>query len=184
MVLMKSGEHLKIGQKAPNFSLTGADNKIYTLDDFSEANALVVIFMCNHCPYVIAKISAMNSLYNTYRPRKVEFVGINSNNNPSYPEDSFENMQEFAKKSNIRFPYLFDGSQKVAKDYGAVCTPDPFVFDASMSLAYHGRFDDATSPDKQPTTSDLADALDDILVGKLVRKNFLPSMGCSIKWRE
>jgi hypothetical protein len=140
--------------------------------------------MCNHCPYVLAKLDAINKLYSTYRPKNVAFVGINSNNNPDYPEDDFEHMKKFAYEKQIKFPYLFDETQDVAKAYGAVCTPDPFVFDASMRLAYHGRIDDAMSPGASPTTNDLADALDDILVGRVPKGQFKPSRGCSIKWRE
>jgi peroxiredoxin len=184
MVLMESAQKLKAGQRAPDFALSGTDGKMHKLDDFSEASAVVILFMCNHCPYVLAKLPRMKKLYESYRPRNVAFIGINSNNNPQYPDDDFEHMKTFVAENNIRFPYLFDESQQVAKAYGAVCTPDPFVFDSSMRLAYHGRIDDALSPDAQPTTDDLAFALDDILMGKLPTGGFKPSRGCSIKWRE
>ena len=184
MVLTESMQKLKVGDRAPEFALSGTDEKIHKLSEFSEASAVVVIFMCNHCPYVLAKLPRIKRLYESYRPRNVGFVGINSNNNPEYPDDDFEHMKKFAKEQGIRFPYLFDDTQKVAKSYGAVCTPDPFVFDSSMRLAYHGRIDDAMSPDAQPESDDLAFALDDILMGRMPTGGFKPSRGCSIKWRE
>lgn len=184
MVLMESAQKLKLGEQAPQFVLSGTDDKMHKLSEFSEASAVVVLFMCNHCPYVLAKLPRIKKLYETYRPRNVAFIGINSNNNPEYPDDDFERMKTFAKEHGIRFPYLFDDTQKVAKEYGAVCTPDPFVFDSSMRLAYHGRIDDAMSPDAQPATDDLAFALDDILMGRMPTGGFKPSRGCSIKWKE
>ena len=184
MVLMESTQKLKAGDAAPDFALSGTDGRIHKLSEYSEASALVIFFMCNHCPYVLAKLPSMKKLYDTYRPRNVAFVGINSNNNPDYPDDDFEHMKTFVKEKGLKFPYLFDESQAVAKAYGAACTPDPFVFDSSMRLAYHGRIDDAMSPDAAPTKDELAFALDDILMGKVVRGPFMPSRGCSIKWVE
>jgi len=183
MSLVESSQKLNIGGKAPDFELSGTDGKMHSLEEYAEGNAFVIVFMCNHCPYVLAKLGTLKKLHSTYSPKKVSFVAINSNNNPDYPDDSFEKMQEFSKKHQLKFDYLFDESQEAAKAYGATCTPDPFVFDADARLVYHGRFDDARTPEAQPTTHDLADALDSILVGSLPRKSFLPSMGCSIKWR-
>ncbi len=184
MSLVESSQKLKPGQKALNFELFGVDGKIHRLEDYSDANALVVIFMCNHCPYVLAKIQTINNIYEQYNKRKVAFVAINSNNHPDYPDDSFENMKKFAKENHLKFDYLFDDTQKIAKDYGATCTPDVFVFDADFILAYHGRVDDARTLDAMPTTHDLMDVLDALSVGSLPRNAFLPSMGCSIKWRD
>lgn len=183
MALTDSSQTLKAGSDAPDFSLLGADGRKYSISQFSQASAAVVIFMCNHCPYVLAKIDAINRLYSSYRPRNVAFIGINSNNNPEYPDDSYEKMKEFVAEKQIRFPYLFDETQSVAKAYGAVCTPDPFLFDSSMRLVYHGRINDAMSPEAQATKHDLDEALDAILRGSLPRSAFLPSRGCSIKWR-
>ena len=184
MALVESVQNLKIGDKAPEFELTGVDGKLHKLEEYTEGNAFVVVFMCNHCPYVIAKLGVMKKLHETYSSKNISFVAINSNNNPDYPDDSYEKMKEFASEQGLKFDYLFDETQKVANAYGAVCTPDAFVFDADSRLAYHGRFDDARTPEAQPTTSDLADALDALLTGSLPKKDFLPSMGCSIKWRE
>jgi len=114
----------------------------------------------------------------------VGFVAINSNNNPQFPDDSFEKMKEFAQAHQIKFDYIFDETQAVAKAYGAECTPDSFVFDADSRLVYHGRFDDARTPEAKPTVHDLANALDVVLVGSLPKSHFLPSLGCSIKWRD
>ena len=184
MTLVESAQKLRIGQTAPDFALSGVDGRMHSLKEFSEASAVVVFFMCNHCPYVLAKLPTMKKLYDTYRPRNVAFVGINSNNNPEYPDDDFEHMKTFVKEHGLKFPYLFDESQAVAKTYGAMCTPDPFVFDSGMRLAYHGRIDDAMSPEAQPTTEDMAFALDDILTGRMPTGGFKPSRGCSIKWKE
>jgi len=167
MALMKSSSHLKEGEKAPAFSLNGADGKIYSLNDFKGKKAVVIFFMCNHCPYVLAKLGVMNSLYAKYFPQGVAFIGINSNNNPDYPDDSYLKMKDFVVKNSIKFPYLFDESQQIAKAYGAVCTPDPFVFDENLNLSYHGRIDDAHYPSQDaPETNDLAGALDSILGGE------------------
>jgi peroxiredoxin len=185
MVLMESKDILKKGSAAPNFHLKGVDGKFYSLDDFKNSLATVIIFMCNHCPYVRAKISTINNLYSEFSKKKVSFVGINPNNHPDYPEDSYENMILFAKENNINFPYLFDETQKTAKDYGAVCTPDPFVFDSNFKLFYHGRIDDVHYPStKNPTSLDLADALNALLSNKEFNKKVYPSRGCSIKWRD
>jgi peroxiredoxin len=184
MSLAESSQTLKTGSEAPDFSLTGADGKTYKFSMFSQASAVVVIFMCNHCPYVLAKIDEMNKLYASYRPRNVAFIGINSNNNPEFPDDDYAHMKQFVIDKQIKFPYLFDETQGVAKAYGAVCTPDPFLFDSSMRLVYHGRINDAMSPEAQATKHDLDEALDALLRGSLPRNAFLPSRGCSIKWRQ
>ena len=184
MVLVESLQKLKLGEKAPDFQLSGTDGKFHALDDYNQGNAFVVVFMCNHCPYVLAKLEMLINLHREYSPKQVSFVAINSNNHPDYPDDSYEKMKEFANTHHLRFDYLFDESQSVARAFGASCTPDPFVFDADSRLVYHGRFDDAKTPDSKPTTRDLANALDAILVGSLPKSQFLPSIGCSIKWRD
>jgi len=185
MVLLKSIEKLKKGEDAPSFYLQGIDNKFYSLEDFKGSKGLVIIFMCNHCPYVKAKISKIVELSQNYLPKAISFVGINPNNHPDYPEDSFENMKKFAKEHNIKFPYLFDSTQEVAKAYGAVCTPDPFVFDSNFKLFYHGRIDDVHYPNTQkPKSEDMIEVLDSLLAGRTYTKKAQPSMGCSIKWRE
>ncbi|MDE1798253.1 MAG: thioredoxin family protein, partial [Candidatus Micrarchaeota archaeon] len=166
MALMESTQKLKAGDRAPDFNLVGVDGKFHKLDDYSQARAILVVFMCNHCPYVLAKMPALLELHRVYAPKGVAVIGINSNNNPDYPDDDFAHMQAFAKEKGMRFPYLFDDSQNVAKAYGAVCTPDPFLFDGTGALVYHGRIDDAMTPDAQPAKHDLADALDMVLDGR------------------
>lgn len=184
MALMESTQKLKLGDRAPDFNLMGVDGKFHKLDDYSQARAVLIVFMCNHCPYVLAKLPALLELHRVYAPKGVAVIGINSNNNLEYPDDSYEKMQAFVKEKGMRFTYLFDETQKTAKQYGAVCTPDPFLFDGSGALIYHGRIDDAMTPEAQPTKHDLAEALDMTLDGRLPRAGFLPSRGCSIKWVE
>lgn len=185
MVLMESEQKLLNGDKAPDFSLKGADEKIHSLNDYLAKKAVVIIFMCNHCPYVIHKIEALKDLYSKYSPKDIAFIAINSNNHPDYVDDDFEHMQEFVSKNDFRFDYLFDETQEVAKAYGAVCTPDPFVFDSRLKLVYHGRIDDVHYPkEDEPKTHELADVLDSLIEGKPVERESLPSMGCSIKWRD
>lgn len=180
------------GTVAPDFSLrgvapSGEDQKIYSLNDFKNSKALVVIFMCNHCPYVIAVQNRINALAKKYGPKGVQVVGINSNDPIEYPEDSFEEMKLRAQEQGYVFPYLQDESQTVAKAYDAVCTPDPFVFEKSggqFLLRYHGRLDDNWKDEKSVTRHELAGALDAILSGESVEKDQKPAMGCSIKWKE
>jgi len=186
-VLLESKQKLKIGDVAPGFDLLGVDGKQHTTNGYRGAVALLVVFMCNHCPYVQAKFATMNSIANNYRGSGLAFVGINPNNNPDYPDDSFENMKKVASQNNFAFDYLFDGTQGVARDYGAVCTPDPFLFaakDEKFILAYHGRFDDALNPGAIPATHEMQEAIEAVLAGKNPEFQFLPSRGCSIKWVE
>jgi len=182
-VLMQSRSFLQKGDRAPDFSLPGVDGKTYSLDDFKGAKALLVVFMCNHCPYVKAKVSRLNEIYGKYRDKGLALVGINSNDTENYPEDSFENMKEFARENSIEFPYLFDESQETAKAYGAVCTPDPFLFDSGLRLACHGRLDNAMNPGDKPTEFDMDEAIERVLNGQEVPEPWRPSQGCSIKWR-
>jgi peroxiredoxin len=183
MALLKSQQTLATGSSAPNFSLPGVDGNLYSLNSFKDVKAFLVIFMCNHCPYVIPKIKVMKNLQLQFKSRGLQVIGVNANDVINYPDDNPEAMKKFAEENNLNFPYLFDASQEVPKAYGAVCTPDPFLFDANKKLVYHGRFDDALSPEETPTTFDMADAIDAVLDGKKPEKDFLPSMGCSIKWK-
>ena len=183
MALLKSPQTLATGSLAPSFSLPSVDGKFYSLSSFKDVKAFLVIFMCNHCPYVIPKIKVMKDLQLHFKSRGLQVIGINANDPVAYPEDDLASMKKFAEENALNFPYLFDASQDVPKAYGAVCTPDPFLFDANKKLVYHGRFDDALSPGETPATSDMADAIDAVLDGKRPEKDFLPSMGCSIKWK-
>ncbi|MBI2547879.1 thioredoxin family protein [Candidatus Woesearchaeota archaeon] len=183
MALLKSNQKaLQPGTPAPEFSLKNVDGSVVSLEDF-RGNPVVVIFMCNHCPYVIPKMDEIAALQRDYAKKGVVIIGINANDPAQYPEDDFIQMQRIAKKKGYLY-YLFDETQEVAKAYGAVCTPDPYVFDKNHTLIYHGRINDALTPDAKPTKHDLREVLDAYLTGKLIKEWFKPSMGCSIKWRE
>jgi peroxiredoxin len=183
MSLTKSGQTLKTGEQAPEFSLPAIDGKTYSPKDFPNAKALLIIFMCNHCPFVIPKVPLMNKLYDKFKGQDLIMIGINSNNVEQYPEDNFENMKKFAQEQGIEFIYAIDETQETAKAYGATCTPDPFLFDADKKLVYHGRFNDALDPDTTPTTKDMEEAIEAVLQGKKPQQEFLYSMGCNIKWK-
>jgi peroxiredoxin len=185
MVLLQSEtKKLKTGDSAPGFSLLGIDGKTHSLADYKGAKALLIVFMCNHCPYVQAKFERMNELWAKYSRQGLRMVGISSNDAVNYPDDSLENMKKVANEQGFGFDYLYDETQEVAKKYGAVCTPDPFLFDSDFKLAYHGRFDDALSPGKVPKAFDMETALDAVLAGRKPPHDFLFSQGCSIKWKD
>ena len=183
MVLLRSEVVLRTGDRAPDFNLLGIDDKKHSLSEFNEYPALLVIFMCNHCPYVQAKVRAVNEVYEKFKD-KVAMIGINSNDPTNYPDDSFENMKRFAKEKGIKFTYLVDETQEVAKKYGAVCTPDPFLFDRERRLAFHGRIDNGMKPEDKPTENTMILNIERLLAGKKIEKDFDPSMGCSIKWKS
>jgi peroxiredoxin len=183
MVLMGSDyKTLKHGDPAPGFSLPGADGNHYALESFRGAKALLIVFMCNHCPYVKAKIEELNRIANDFRPKGLIVIGINPNEDQNHPEDSFYQMMALVKQDRIRFFYLRDDSQQIAKAYGAVCTPDPFLFDANQKLVFHGRIDD-THGDQPATVHELYAAIDEFLRTGAVTRKEQPSMGCSIKWK-
>ncbi len=172
-----------LGSSAKAFELTGTDGRQYSLESFAEREALVIIFMCNHCPYVKAVLDRLITLQNDYKDRNVQLVGINSNDTVKYPDDSMENMANLVIEKNIPFPYLLDETQAVAKSYDAVCTPDFFVYGNQRTLLYRGRMDDNWQEPDKITKNDLRLALDQILEGKEVTGEQVPSMGCSIKWK-
>jgi peroxiredoxin len=176
-------EMIPLGKNAPNFSLPGIDGKKHSLDSFAGKKSLVVMFICNHCPYVKAVQDRLAGLARDYGPKGVQFVAINSNDIENYPEDSPENMKRQSEEVGFTFPYLLDETQEVARAYGAVCTPDIFVFDRNFKLAYRGRIDDNWKEPSKVTRRDLSDALDALLEGAPVSKDQIPSMGCSIKWK-
>ena len=166
---------------APDFNLPATDGKDYSLADFAEAKILVVVFMCNHCPYVLAVLERLNKLAENFQKQGVVFVGINSNDSTDYPDDSFEKMKDLL----IKFPYLHDENQEVATKYHAVCTPDIFVFDENRKLKYHGRIDDNWQEEEKVSREELKEALEKILAGEEIpREEQIPSMGCSIKWKR
>jgi len=175
---------LALGKTAPNFeNLPGADGKRYSLESFRDKPVLVVIFSCNHCPYVQAYEARMVSIQRDYAGRGVQLVAINSNDEKSYPEDSLPEMVKRAKEKGFNFPYLRDLDQKAVDAYGGVCTPHVFAFDDKRVLRYRGRIDDSKDPSKEKS-SDLRNALDDITGGRSVRVPDTKPFGCSIKWLE
>lgn len=181
---------MELGSTAPDFSLPAANPDVddrggenRSLDDYEDAEVLVVVFMCNHCPYVKHLEEALLEVAREYRERGVQFIGICSNDPERYPTDSFESMAERAEEKDYPFPYLQDESQEVAEDYEAACTPDFYVFDADRTLAYRGRFDETRPNHGGPHGGDLRQALDELLETGEVTMDQKPSMGCNIKWK-
>jgi peroxiredoxin len=175
---------LPLGTKAPAFTLQSTNGKPVSLSDFPDALALVVVFMCNHCPYVKHIRAGLAQLARDYLPRGVAMVGINSNDVANYPADSPAKMAEEAKAAGYLFPYLYDETQEVAKAYRAACTPDIYLFDGDKALAYRGQLDDSRPGNKIPVTGkDLRAAIDALLSGKPVPHQQKPSIGCNIKWK-
>ena len=183
MVLLESQIKLKAGDIAPEFELLGIDDKKHSLNDYTNHKGILVIFMCNHCPYVKAKVDALNELYDKFG-KEIAIVGINSNDSTDYPEDSFEAMKETAKEKGFGFDYLVDETQEIAKKYGAMCTPDPFLFNDKKELVFHGRIDNAMKPDDEATEKTMINNMAKLLAGEQIEKDFDPSIGCSIKWKE
>lgn len=175
---------LPLGTVAPDFCLPDTKGNLISLGDFKNAPALLVMFICNHCPYVRHINHELARLTKEYRAREVAVVGINSNDIKNYPDDSPEKMAETAKTIGYTFPYLFDESQEVAKAYRAACTPDFYLFDKSRKLVYRGQMDDSRPQSGIPVTGvDLRAALDAVLEGHSVPEDQKPSMGCNIKWK-
>lgn len=175
---------LQLGTPAPDFSLPDTNGKIVSLADFIDAPALLVIFLCNHCPYVKHVADELARLAKEYQKRGVAVVGINANDWQQYPDDSPEKMAEEVRARGYPFPYLADETQEAAKAYRAACTPDFFVFDKDRRLAYRGQMD-ASRPGNEIkiTGRDLRDALDTVLEGGEPSPRQQPSLGCNIKWR-
>ena len=179
-----------LGSSAPDFTLPLANPEIdglegveRSLSDYADAEALVIIFMCNHCPYVKHIEDALVDVAEEYQQKGVQFIGICSNNPETHPDDSFERMTERAREKGYPFPYLQDESQDVAHAYTAACTPDFFVYDADRTLVYRGRFDETRPNGGEAHGGDLKAALDEVLETGTVSKDQKPSMGCNIKWK-
>ena len=182
MPLMHSNG-MPLGTEAPPFALPGTDGKTYSLDSFAEAELLVVVFTCNHCPYAIACEDRLIAIQRDYADKGVQLVGINPNDDENYPDDSFDKMVARAAEKGFNFPYLRDESQEVARAYDAACTPDIFVFDRDRKLVYNGRIDDNWQQPENVTRRDLRAVLDATLEGKPFDFEPVASMGCSIKWK-
>lgn len=177
---------LPLGTKAPDFQLPDTvSGKTYTLQELAGEKATVVMFICNHCPYVIHVNPELVRLAKDYIPRGVGFVAISSNDVKNYPDDAPDKMKERALELGYPFPYLYDESQEVARAYDAACTPDFYVFDKDLKLVYRGRLDESRPGNDVPLTGkDLRAALDAVLEGKPVSEPQYPSMGCNIKWKK
>ena len=184
---------MALRSSAPAFTLPSTDGGEVSRSDFGDASALVVMFICNHCPYVIHIAPALAKLADKYTEKGVAFVAINSNDFAAYPADDLAHMKEEKILRAYNFPYLLDESQTVARAYGAACTPDIYVFDGDVKLAYRGQFDD-TRPNRissgnydssiSPANGEsLATALDTLLTGESVPAQQMPAMGCNIKWK-
>ena len=173
---------LQIGESAPDFSLPGVDGKTYGLADFQDAKILVIVFSCNHCPYVVGSEDRMNDFAKEYSARGVQLVSINSNSQNTYADDSFEHMVERAREKGFVFPYLRDETQEVALAYGALRTPHYYVFDGGRELRYTGRMDDNPRNPGQETTHELRDAVEDLLAGREVAVPLTNPIGCNVKW--
>ena len=174
---------LKIGSEAPGFSLPATDGKTYSLDSFKESKALIVIFSCNHCPYVQAYEDRIIAIQNDYKNKGLSIVAINSNDLTNYPDDSFDHMVERAKKKNFSFPYLRDEDQKIAEAYGATHTPETFLFNNERKLVYHGKIDDNWREPEKVVSRYLGSAIDELLEGKEISVPETFSIGCTIKWK-
>jgi peroxiredoxin len=175
---------LPLGTKAPDFSLVNIDGRTVSLADFDGAPALLVIFMCNHCPFVKHIAEELARLGRDYQQKGVAMVGINSNDTATHPDDSPERMIQEAEERGYTFPYLYDETQEVAKSYRAACTPDFFLFDGDQRLVYRGQLDPSRPNSGTPVTGrDLRAALDAVLAGKDVPEPQIPSIGCNIKWQ-
>ena len=174
-----------LGTEAPYFSLPDPERNMVSLTDFKDVPALLVVFMCNHCPFVKHILSDLVELVQEYQAKQVAVLGINSNDVASFPEDSPEMMAKVAEAAGFTFPYLYDETQEVAKAYHAACTPDFFLFDKDSKLVYRGQMDDSRPGNSIPVTGDdLRAALDAVLEGKQVSPEQRPSMGCNIKWKQ
>ena len=182
MAKMESVISLKTGDNAPEFNLKGIDDQMHSLNDYSK-KGLLVIFMCNHCPFVKAKIEAIKELHDKFKD-DISIVGINSNDSVKYPDDDFDSMKAVAKEKGLEIDYLVDETQEIAKKYGAVCTPDPFRFDSEKKLIFHGRIDDAMNPEAEVSEKVMINNIQKFLEGQKIEKDFDPSIGCSIKWKE
>ncbi len=175
---------LQLGESAPEFNLPGVDGKSCSLSDFAEAKLLVVVFSCNHCPYVIGSEDRMNAFYADYESKGVAMVAIASNETENHPTDSFEHMKERAREKGFQFSYVRDESQETARAYGALRTPHYYLFDADRKLRYTGRMDDNPRNPGQETTHELRDAVDALLAGKEPAEPLTNPIGCNVKWLD
>lgn len=181
MVSTESNSKLSIGDTAPKFELKDYEGEHLSLEDLNNFDGVLVVFMCNHCPYVKAQVEELKKLDEEFS--SIAIVGINTNAE-THPEDSVEKMAEFVEENGINFYYLVDEDQKVAKEYGAECTPDPFLLDYRHRLFYQGRLNDKSNPEDDVEERDMRNAIKKMLKRQEPPKEQKPSQGCSIKWEE
>jgi peroxiredoxin len=174
---------LQIGQKAPDFNLPGVDGKQYSLATFDHAKILVVLFSCNHCPYVIGSLDRIISFHTDYALRGLAMIAINSNETENHPTDSFEHMKQLAKEKRFPFPYVHDHTQQIALKYGALRTPHFYLFDSQRTLRYTGRMDDNPRNPGVQKTHELRDAVEALLAGNKVPLEITNPIGCNVKWK-
>ncbi len=174
---------LKIGDQAIPFTLPGVDDKTHSLSDYADKEAVVVIFSCNHCPYVRAWEDRMVQIQADYADKGVQLIAINANDATKYPDDSFPKMKERAREKGFNFPYLYDETQEVARAYGAERTPEVFLFDKNGTLRYHGAIDDNYENPNAVRRHYLREALDAVLAGQTPAITETPPVGCTVKWR-
>lgn len=183
-MVLTASNMLEIGTEAPAFSLPDTNGRTVHLEELHPEKGLLVVFMCNHCPYVKHIQQELTAIAGEYMPRGVAVIGINANDAATHPDDSYEKMQEEVVKQGYPFPYLYDAEQDVAKRYLAACTPDIFLFDRDKRLVYRGQLDDSRPGSDIPVTGrDLRAALDALVNGEPVPEEQKPSMGCNIKWK-
>ena len=175
----------KNGTKAPDFNLLNTVNNTFlSLENAKGENGTVIMFICNHCPFVIHVNTELVKMANAYQQKGINFIAISANDVENYPQDSPELMTQLAKDENYPFPYLYDETQEVAKAYDAACTPDFYVFDADLKAIYHGQLDNSRPGNGIVVTGvDLRNSIDNLLENKPAIENQKPSMGCGIKWK-
>lgn len=176
---------LEIGTKAPSFELPDTDGSKVSLNDIKLDKGVLVMFICNHCPYVKHLNEGLVEFANEYKEKGIECIAISSNDVENYPQDSPDLMKELSEKHNFPFPYLYDKTQEVAKAYKAACTPDFFLFDSNLELFYRGQFDDSRPGNGKPVTgNDIRAAANSLIEGERNFEPQIPSMGCNIKWKS
>ena len=176
---------IPLGSEAPAFNLPDTvSGRNKSLDELKSDIATIIMFICNHCPYVKHVQTGLVELANDYLPKGVNFIAINSNDVLNYPDDSPENMKAVAERLGYPFPYLFDETQEIAKAYDAACTPDFFIYDKDLKLVYRGQMDDSRPGNGKPVTgADIRKALDELIAGSEISGHQIPSIGCNIKWK-
>lgn len=179
-----STKTLQIGSFIPDFNLPSTDGKLYSLDSFKDKKALIIIFSCNHCPYVQAYENRIMAIQKDYEAKGVAVAAINSNDSSQYAEDSFEEMKKRASIKKFNFIYLRDEDQSVAKSFDASHTPEIFLFNEERKLVYHGKIDDNWQEEQKVKTRYLRNALDELLIGKEISVPETYSIGCTIKWKN